>query len=110
MMMGMPMMQMGQMLPMAGAQGMPTVAAAVEPPQDEEDVDSDGELISRMREEAIGPRITATTEQLRQAEESARKMADSETFVGTLARYDPDQGFGFVVCPECAPKWGKADI
>ncbi|CAK0874128.1 unnamed protein product [Prorocentrum cordatum] len=74
------------------------------------DLDSDGEPISSMAEEALVRRVAEVAERLRGAEEAARRSSDPDTFIGTLARYDPDQGFGFVVCPECASRWGKNDI
>merc|ERR1712032_713736 len=48
---------------------------------------------------------------VKEAERVARVSAkESDSFVGSMARYNEEEGFGFVVCPECVEKWGKTDI
>mmetsp|Transcript_41976 Transcript_41976/g.62659 ORF Transcript_41976/g.62659 Transcript_41976/m.62659 type:complete len:218 (+) Transcript_41976:2-655(+) len=71
---------------------------------------SDAEPLLELSEEALGERIAAQLLEVKEAEKAAKESADSGSFVGTLARYDPDLGFGFVICPECVASWGKSDI
>lgn len=49
--------------------------------------------------------------QVKEAERIAKVMAkESDSYVGMMARYNEEEGFGFVVCPECVERWGKTDI
>lgn len=49
-------------------------------------------------------------EESEQLEADLKKNAKKDAYVGLMARYKEDQGFGFISCPECKEKWEKADI
>merc|ERR1719401_3057091 len=75
-----------------------------------EDAQATDAALLELSERDLGERISQETVQARDAEAEAKKRAPSGAYVGTLARFDHDLGFGFVVCPECADRWGKQDI
>lgn len=72
--------------------------------------DANTEELLGLSERELGERISVQTVEARDAETEAKRMVAAGAFVGTLARFDHDLGFGFVVCPECAEQWGKHDI
>merc|ERR1719491_1094535 len=43
-------------------------------------------------------------------EADEKKNAKKDAYVGLMARYIEDQGFGFIACPECKELWEKTDI
>merc|ERR1740122_280032 len=96
------MMPMGMMAPMGGMMPMQMMPMA--------QTDKDGESFLELSEEELGERIASQAAEVKEAEKVAKDKAMSGTFVGTLARYDPELGFGFVICPECVQSWGKSDI
>merc|ERR1719198_395186 len=95
-----PMMQMGNM-----GQQM-TQGAPAAPVEEEEERNPFLDL----SEDELGQRINQQTLEVKEAEALAKQRAAKDTFIGTLARYDPELGFGFVICPECVQQWGKNDI
>merc|ERR1740121_1516860 len=60
----------------------------------------------------ITPEAMAALEQEIREEEKAAKTAAKEagSYVGLMARYIDDEGFGFISCPECKATWDKTDI
>lgn len=55
--------------------------------------------------------FAAMEEEAKQAEQAAKIAArESGSFVGLMARYIEDAGFGFISCPECKEFWDKTDI
>merc|ERR1719330_2327831 len=60
----------------------------------------------------ITPEAMAALEQEIREEEKAAKTAAKEagSYVGLMARYIDDEGFGFISCPECKAAWDKTDI
>jgi len=92
----MPMMQMG--MPMGSV--MPMMQMQPAPAVEEED---------------LGPctpdDITEVELELKDEEKAAKIDAKkSGSFVGFMARYIEDEGFGFISCPECKEAWDKTDI
>lgn len=93
----MPMMQMampmGSMMPMVQ---MPAAAA----PAAVEDLGP------------CSPEDIAALEAEIKDEEKAAKITAQKTgaYVGHMARYIDDEGFGFISCPECKETWDKVDI
>merc|ERR1719210_659012 len=67
--------------------------------------DANTEELLGLSERELGERISVQTVEARDAETEAKRMVSAGAFVGTLARFDHDLGFGFVVCPECAEQW-----
>mmetsp|Transcript_54208 Transcript_54208/g.169385 ORF Transcript_54208/g.169385 Transcript_54208/m.169385 type:complete len:403 (-) Transcript_54208:98-1306(-) len=103
-----PMMSMPMAVPVMQTTGQPPPPPGL-PPVAVED-GSDVEPLLQLSEEALGERIAAQLMEVKDAEKATKNKMDPGTFVGTLARYDPELGFGFVICPECVPSWGKSDI
>jgi len=92
----MPMVQMA--VPMAAMMPMAQPVAAAEEP-----------------EEQVTPcsleDISAVELEIKEAEKAAKASAkESGSFVGLMARYIEDEGFGFISCPECKEVWDKSDI
>mmetsp|Transcript_41831 Transcript_41831/g.111103 ORF Transcript_41831/g.111103 Transcript_41831/m.111103 type:complete len:312 (-) Transcript_41831:100-1035(-) len=55
--------------------------------------------------------LSAMEEEVKEMEASVRKDAKSQgLFLGLMARYIEDEGFGFVHCPECKDVWDKTDM
>jgi len=55
--------------------------------------------------------LAALELEAQEAEEVAKGEARrSDGFVGLMARYIEDEGFGFISCPECKELWTKTDI
>merc|ERR1719512_475735 len=92
------------MAPMMPMGAVPVMQGTVQPGHE------DGESLLELSEEELGDRIALQAQEVKEAEKVAKDNAMSGTFVGTLARYDPELGFGFVICPECVQSWGKSDI
>merc|ERR1719195_1525406 len=98
------MMNTGMMNPMMPMGAMQNMQGMVQPGEE------DGEMLLHLSEEELGDRIAMQAQEVKEAEKVAKEKAISGTYVGTLARYDPELAFGFVICPECVPSWGKSDI
>mmetsp|Transcript_41869 Transcript_41869/g.112895 ORF Transcript_41869/g.112895 Transcript_41869/m.112895 type:complete len:286 (-) Transcript_41869:32-889(-) len=97
----MPMMQMGmQMAPMMPMGMQMAPIAGQEQPVEEEDLGP------------CSPEDIAALELDIKEEEKAAKITakKSGSFVGLMARYIEDEGFGFISCPECKDVWDKSDI
>mmetsp|Transcript_85385 Transcript_85385/g.226690 ORF Transcript_85385/g.226690 Transcript_85385/m.226690 type:complete len:220 (-) Transcript_85385:103-762(-) len=108
-----PFMMMAPMMSMPMVPMMQPGAAPPPPPGQPQvagEEDSDAEPLLDLSEEVLGERIAAQLQEVKESEKAAKESADSGTYVGTLARYDADLGFGFVICPECVAPWGKSDI
>mmetsp|Transcript_27012 Transcript_27012/g.68702 ORF Transcript_27012/g.68702 Transcript_27012/m.68702 type:complete len:315 (+) Transcript_27012:90-1034(+) len=104
----MQMMQMMMANPMMSMMNpMMQMGMAQQVPQEEEE---ERDPFLDLSEEELGQRINAQTVEAKEQERLAKERSPKGTFVGTLARYDPELGFGFVICPECVPQWGKNDI
>jgi len=94
----MPMMQMG--VPMASMMPMVQMPTATGKAREGEDFS------------ACTPEDVAALElEIKEAERAAKITAKkSGSFVGLMARYIEDEGFGFISCPECKEVWDKSDI
>merc|ERR1719188_2478763 len=50
-------------------------------------------------------------QEFKEAEQLAKDKAKKDnSYVGLMARYIEDEGFGFISCPECRETWDKTDI
>jgi len=103
----MQMMQMMQMQQMqqAGAQAMPAAPAAPTA-ADIEKAEEDAKLAGCTLEDMKA--LEAEVKELEQEEKDAAK--EKKAYVGLMARYIEDDGFGFISCPECKDVWDKTDI
>jgi len=55
--------------------------------------------------------MEALEEEVKELEAAAKKAAKEKGhFVGLMARYIEDEGFGFIACSECKDVWDKTDI
>merc|ERR1712045_624543 len=98
-----PMIPMMHAMPMATMVPMMPLAAPAAVPSCDQD------------EEQLGPctheDITATEQDIKDAEKHAKSAAkELGSYVGLMARYIEDEGFGFISCPECRELWDKTDI
>merc|ERR1719414_1267758 len=55
--------------------------------------------------------MAALEQDIREEEKAAKTAAkEAGSYVGLMARYIEDEGFGFISCPECKEVWDKTDI
>lgn len=55
--------------------------------------------------------LNALEAEVREAEREAKAAARTkDAYVGLMARYIEDEGFGFISCAECKEVWDKTDI
>mmetsp|Transcript_74967 Transcript_74967/g.232663 ORF Transcript_74967/g.232663 Transcript_74967/m.232663 type:complete len:225 (-) Transcript_74967:571-1245(-) len=95
----MPMMQMG--MPMAAMMPMMQMEAPGKAEGDDEE-----QITSCSPEE-----IAALELEVKESEKAAKATAKSSgSYVGLMARYIEDEGFGFISCAECKDVWDKTDI
>lgn len=76
-------------------------------PKDQEECEASWLELS---DKELGESIAQKVAEARDAEVEAKKNAAAGAYIGHLARFDHDLGFGFVVCPSCQEPWGKQDI
>uniref|UniRef100_A0A7S4SD49 CSD domain-containing protein n=1 Tax=Alexandrium monilatum TaxID=311494 RepID=A0A7S4SD49_9DINO len=108
-------MQMGAMaqMQMAGMMPMMQMAMPMTSMMPMVQIHPGGE--AQAVEEDLGPctpeDITEVELELKDEEKAAKIDAKkSGSYVGLMARYIDDEGFGFISCPECKETWDKTDI
>lgn len=105
------MQQMSQMqLPMMQMQLPATPAVPAAPagpsPEDIRRAEEDAELARCSLED-----LSALELEVKELEKKAKSTAKlKDGFVGLMARYIEDEGFGFITCTECKDRWDKTDI
>merc|ERR1740121_1058360 len=93
-------MPMAAMMPMMGMPMAAMMQAATGPPVPEEPP-----LITTKEE------VDALEQEFKEAEQLAKDKAKKDgAYVGLMARYIEDEGFGFISCAECRETWDKTDI
>lgn len=93
------------MMPMPMAPMMPMVPAAPSPAAAEK-AEEDAQLALCSLED-----MTALEQEVKELEQKAKSSAKlKDGYVGLMARYIEDEGFGFISCPECKDIWDKTDI
>lgn len=101
-------MQMAAMMPMMQmAMPMAAMVPMMQMPQCGKEEEADEEQISVSSPEDV----TALEVEIKEAEKAAKAAAkDDGAYVGLMARYIDDEGFGFISCPDCKDAWDKTDI
>merc|ERR1719271_1549948 len=95
------MMQSGQALPAYDVRN-----SNYQPlPQKKED-DEVGDIASFTQED-----IEAAEKEVSEAEHEAKKAAkESGSYIGTMARFSAEEGYGFIACQETVEDWDRKDI
>merc|ERR1719188_1295761 len=100
-----------QQFPMASMQQMPLMPMvpaglpAAPSPAEKEKAKEDAQLAGSTLED-----LTALEAEVKELEQKAKASAKRDAYIGLMARYIEDEGFGFISCPECKEKWDKTDI
>jgi len=102
-------MMQGMMPGMSGMSSMPAVSGINQPPppvaKDTASLEEDLEMAK-----CTPADLAKLEEEAEKFEADIKKNAKKDAYVGLMARYKEDQGFGFIHCQECKEQWDKTDI